>query len=277
MRSELCIYDLTSDETRVVLDAVDHIEAPNWHPEGYLIVNGGGRMFRVDMSVPTLVPLDTGFAVHCNNDHGISPDGQTLAISDKTEDGESCIYTLPVRGGPPERFTDAVPSWFHGWSPDGGAITYVGAQRTDRVVRLYTKAMGGTERLVCDGFDHVDGPDFSADGQWIWFNGERDGAVNIWRVRPDGHDLEQMTSGESVDWFPHPSPCGQHVVYLAYPAGTEGHPADLNVTLRLMPQSGGTSREICRLFGGQGTINVPSWSPDGTAFAFVRYVPEASS
>ena len=124
---------------------------------------------------------------------------------------------------------------------------------------------------VTDDFDHVNGPDYSADGQWIWFNGEREGVVDIWRVRCDGTDLERMTDDDCVNWFPHPSPCGRHVVYLAYPGGTVGHPGGVGVTLRLMPQVGGVSRDIVRLHGGQGTINVPSWAPDGSAFAFMRF------
>jgi hypothetical protein len=82
-----------------------------------------------------------------------------------------------------------------------------------------------------------------------------------------------MTGGPTVDWFPHPSPCGRHVLYLCYPPGTVGHPGGLEVGLRLMPQEGGASREVLRLWGGQGTINVPCWAPDGQAFAFMRFVP----
>ena len=275
MQSELCIYDLASGDISVLLAHQGHIEAPNWHADGFLIVNGAGRLFRVALDEPALHPIDTGFAVGCNNDHGLSPDGTRLAISDKMETGESCIYILPVAGGVPQRVTAEVPSWWHGWSPDGARLTYVGAGRGDRVVRLYTCAVDGSdERLVIDGFDHVDGPDYSADGQWIWFNGEKDGAVDLWRVHPDGTGLERMSDGPTVDWFPHPSPCGRHVLYLAYPEGTLGHPGGLDVILRLMPQGGGAARDLCRLYGGQGSINVPCWEPGGARFAFMRYIPE---
>jgi len=236
MISEVCLYSVEAGTVSVLLRHDGHIEAPNWHPGGYLVVNGGGVIYRIDLTEPNLQRIDTGFATGCNNDHGISPDGKTLAISDKTETGESCIYTVPIGGGVPERVTQAVPSWFHGWSPDGAAITYVGAQRRDRIVRPYVLALGGDERELVDGFDHIDGPDFTPDGEWVWFNGERDGAVNLWRVRPDGLDLQQMTDGETVDWFPHPSPCGRYVAYIAYPAGTEGHPFGVEVQLRLMAQ-----------------------------------------
>lgn len=272
MISELCIYDLTDDQITVVLRHDGHIEAPNWHPDGDLIVNGEGRLYRVPLDAPALHLIDTGFATACNNDHGISPDGQRLVISDKTETGKSCIYTLPVTGGTPERVTDNVPSYWHGWSPDGATLAYVG-RRGDGPFALYTcPAAGGAETCATDAFDHIDGPDYAADGAWIWFNGERDGAVDLWRIRPDGTQPEQMTDDDAVNWFPHPSPDGQHVVYLAYPPGTKGHPPNLDVSLRIMPAQGGTPRRLFGLFGGQGTLNVPSWAADSRRFAFVRYV-----
>lgn len=272
MISELCTIDIDTGEVTVVLAHDGHIEAPNWHPDGYLIVNGDGRLFRVPLAAPALHPVDTGFATGLNNDHGLSPDGRMLAISDKTETGKSCIYLLPVGGGTPRRVTAEVPSWWHAWSPDGARIAYAGARRADQPISLYTCAVDGSDEIcVTEDFDHVDGPDYTPDGAWIWFNGERDGAVDLWRIRPDGSDPQRMTGGGSVDWFPHPSPDGHHVVYIAYPPGTTGHPGGLDVSLRLMPASGGASRPLVDLHGGQGTLNVPSWAPDSRRLAFMRY------
>lgn len=274
MKSELCIYDRDRDAVRVLMTHNGHIEAPNWHPGGYLIVNGGGQLFRVPLDAPALVPIETGFAGKLNNDHGISPDGKTLMFCDKTLTEASCIYTLPIGGGTPVRVTPKVPSWWHSWSPDGARIAYVGA-RGDRVLRLYSSAVDGSdERLVMGGFDHIDGPDYTPDGEWIWFNGEKDGAVDLWRVRTDGTDLERMTDGPTVDWFPHPSPDGAVVLFLEYPVGTTGHPGGVDVALCVMPAQGGPRRVVTRLFGGQGTMNVPCWAPDGRQFAFMRYVSE---
>lgn len=273
MISELCIFDLATGTAEVLLRHDGHIEAPNWHPDGYLLVNGGGRLFRVDLSDPHLVPIDTGFATALNNDHGISPDGTMLAISDKVETGKSAIYLLPVTGGVPVRVTEQVPSWWHGWSPDGARLAYVGVRRAGQPISLYTCALDGSDEIcLAEDFDHIDGPDYTPDGQWIWFNGEKGGAVDLWRIRPDGSGLERMTHDDAVNWFPHPSPDGEHVVYLAYPAGTQGHPADLDVSLRIMPAAGGATRHLVDLFGGQGTLNVPSWAPDSARFAFMRFV-----
>lgn len=273
MPSELCIYDLATCQTQVVLRHDGHIEAPNWHKDGYLIVNGGGLIYRVPLAEPALHLIDTGFATGCNNDHGVSPDGLTIALSDKTETDKSCIYLMPLAGGPPRRVTPLVPSWWHGWSPDGARLVYAAVRRADGPVSLYSCAVDGSdERCVSEDFEHIDGPDYSADGKWIWFNGERAGAVDLWRIHPDGTGLEQMTDDAAVNWFPHPSPDGKHVVYLAYPPGTKGHPGGLDVVLRVMSQEGGPSRELVRLYGGQGTINVPSWAPDSRKFAFMRFI-----
>lgn len=272
MTSELAIFDLESGDARTVLRTDRLIEAPNWTPDGNaLIVNGDGRLYRVALGrEPELIEIDTGFARRLNNDHGLSPDGRTLVISDATEEGESCIYTLPFDGGVPKRITAKVPSYWHGWSPDGTTLAYTA--RRGAGFDIHTcPAEGGAETRLTEGFDHCDGPDYTPDGHWIWFNGERGGRVQLWRMRPDGTNLEQMTDDERVNWFPHPSPDGEHVLYLAYEAGTEGHPQNREVELRLMPASGGTPRLLLALFGGQGTINVPCWAPDSSRFAFVRY------
>ena len=274
MRSEIVTHDLATGAETVVLAHDARVEAPNWTRDGTaLIVNAAGRLYRVALDAPALAPIDTGPLRWLNNDHGPSPDGRWLAVSDKTETGKAAIYVLPADGGAPRRVTPRVPSWWHAWSPDGARLAYA-AQR-GRGVQIHTCAVDGTdERALTDGFDHCDGPDYAPDGEWIWFNGERLGAVDLWRMRPDGADLARMTGGPTIDWFPHPSPDGAHVLYLAYPPGTIGHPADRPVTLRLMPSGGGAGRVLARFRGGQGTSNVPCWSPDGRAFAYVRYPPD---
>jgi Tol biopolymer transport system component len=177
---------------------------------------------------------------------------------------------VPIGGGAPRRVTEKVPSYWHGWSPDGSTLAYCAERGGDW--DIYTiPASGGTETRLTDGIGASDGPDYSPDGQWIWFNSTRSGTMQIWRVRPDGSGLQQMTDDERVNWFPHPSPDGSCVLYLAYEHGVDGHPRDHEVELRLMDPDGGNIRTLAPLFGGQGTINVPNWAPDGLRFAFVRY------
>lgn len=271
MKSEICVFDLRSGAVETVLETDRLVEAPNWTPDGSaLIVNGDGLLFRVALDAPELVEVDTGFARNLNNDHGISPDGRTLVISDKTEFGESRVYTLPMGGGTPRLVTGKGPSYWHGWSPDGATLAYVGRREAGFQV-FVCPVDGGPETQLTESFDHCDGPDYSSDGKWLWFNGEVDGRVDLWRIPAQGGRPERMTDDRLVNWFPHPSPKGGEVLYLAYPEGTEGHPRDLEVSLRLLNETDGSVRTLVELFGGQGTINVPCWAPDGERFAFVRY------
>jgi Tol biopolymer transport system component len=272
MASHLSIYELSTGSITKVLTSERLIEAPNWTPDGKaLIVNGDGRLFRVDLAKPSLDEINSDFAVACNNDHGVSPDGRSLVISDSTEEGQSGIYTMPIAGGKPVRVTKQVPSYWHGWSPDGATLAFVG-KRVRGVYDVYTIPVGGgDETRLTDGFEHTDGPDYTPDGQWIWFNGQKSGRMQLWRMRADGSAPQQMTDDERWNWFPHPSPDGQHMLYLAYLPGVTGHPRDKEVELRLLPATGGKPKLLVALFGGQGSINVPCWSPDSTHFAYMSY------
>ena len=271
-RSELAIFDIETGQVTTVLTTDRLIEAPNWTLDSKsLIVNGDGLLFRVELDgTATLSQIDTGFAVVCNNDHGISPDGKTLVISDGTENGESCIYTLPLGGGAPAKVTHNTPSYWHGWSPDGSTLAYCAAR--EDVYDIYICPVGGGPEIrLTDGKGHSDGPDYTPDGKWIWFNSSRGGSMHLWRMRPDGCEIGAMTDDERVNWFPHPSPNGKHILYLAYENDVTGHPRDKNVELRLMPADGGKPKTLLALFGGQGSINVPCWEPSSKRFAFVRY------
>ncbi|WP_439104065.1 TolB family protein [Celeribacter marinus] len=272
--SRIMIYDFEEARAFPVLETDMHIEAPNWTPDGSaLLVNGDGRLFEVDLAEPELAEIDTGLLITLNNDHGISPDGSTLFLSDHTLGAGSLIWTLDLESDDdPVQVTPSAPSWWHGVSPDGKTLAYT-AMRNGTFGIWTCPVGGGSERCVIESDHHYDGPDYTPDGDWIWFNSERSGrgSSDLWRVRVDGAQPQQMTDDTRVNWFPHPSPDGTRVVYLSYPEGTKGHPADLEVELRLIGPEGGTSTTLVSLFGGQGTINVPSWSPDGVAFAYVEY------
>jgi Tol biopolymer transport system component len=275
LRSSVEIFDVGTGETRAVWQTERLVEAPNWSPDGrFLVVNGDGCLYRLALDgKPDPVEIDMGFARQCNNDHGISPDGKTLAISDKTEFGKSAIYLLPIEGGTPRLVTPHLPSYWHGWSPDGRTLCYCGIR--DQVFDIYTISVnGGEERRLTQGEGRNDGPDWSPDGNWIYFNSSRTGRMQIWRIRPDGSDVQRITDSPYGDWFPHPSPDGKHLLVLSYDGDVFDHPRDLDVRLQLMDPEGGNARVLFELFGGQGTMNVPNWSPSSDAFAFVRYRPE---
>jgi len=270
--STLETVPIASKDRRVVWVTTNHIEAPNWTRDGAsLIFNSGGRLFRMPVSGGEPQPVETGFAVRCNNDHGLSPDGQTLVISDQSQgDRKSRIYTLPAGGGVPRLITEAAPSYWHGWSPDGATLAYC-AERSGEYDIYTIPVTGGAETRLTTASGLDDGPDYSPDGQWIYFNSNRTGRMQIWRMRADGTQQEAVTGDEFNNWFPHPSPDGRWLVFLSYEKDVEGHPENRDVTLRIMPLAGGTIEVLAKLFGGQGTINVPSWSPDSRRVAFVSY------
>jgi Tol biopolymer transport system component len=95
--------------------------------------------------------------------------------------------------------------------------------------------------------------------------------MQIYRMRPDGSEQEALTSDELNNWFPHPSPDGQSLVFLSFEKGVTGHPPNKDVMLRRMTLADRKVDVLARFFGGQGTINVPCWSPDGRRIAFVTY------
>jgi Tol biopolymer transport system component len=270
--STLETITVASTDRRVVYAAAGHFEAPNWTPDGKsLIYNSGGRLFSIPVAGGTPTKIDTGSLNRLNNDHGLSPDGRTFAISDQTEaPHQSIIYTVPVSGGSPKRITEAFPSYWHGWSPDGKTLAYC-AQRDGKYGIFVIPAEGGAEKRLTSAEGLDDGPDYSPDGRYIYFNSDRTGRMQIWRMDADGSNPIQVTSDEFNNWFAHPSPDGKWMVFLSYGPDVKGHPPNKDVALRLMSLADGTISPLTKLFGGQGTINVPSWSPDSKHLAFVTY------
>jgi len=261
---------IASTNRHMVYHTRDHIEAPNWSRDGqYFLFNSAGHIYRLPVTGGTPQLLDTG-AVKCNNDHGISPDGTLLAVSGQTAENNSRVYVLPIEGGPPRQMTPLEPSFWHGWSPDGRTLAYC-AERNGNFDIYTIPATGGNETRLTTAPGLDDGPDFSPDGKFIYFNSERTGIMQIWRMKPDGSDQEPVTDDDFNNWFAHPSPDGKWIVFLSFAKDVKGHPANKDVQLRLMPVGGGEIRVLARLFGGQGTINVPSWSPDSKKVAFISY------
>lgn len=274
--SILEIYDTLTGERKVLKEFPFLIEAPNWSPDGtYLAYNSNGRMFRFDLETLESTEIPSGFVKNCNNDHVLSSDGKKIAVSHGTkEDGKSRIYVMPIEGGTPRLITPMAPSYLHGWSPDGKTLAFC-AERNGEFDVYTIPVDGGEETRLTTAPGLNDGPEYDSEGEYIWFNSVRSGLMQAWRMKADGSEQTQITFDEEWNtWFPHISPDRKKVVTISYKKGDlkpSEHLPHKNVELRLMDADGKNVKTIAKLFGGQGTINVNSWSPDSRYFAFVSY------
>lgn len=282
IRSKLSIYDMSSRKTEVIYSADRVFEAPNWSPDGaYLMINAGGDLYKIPPAGGELQKLALTEKIISNNDHGITKDGGTIAISGRGQGTGSQVYLANADGSKARLVASGVPSYFHGFSPDGKWFAYTG-ERAGNFDLYRMDVEGGVEERLTSHKALDDGPDYSPDGKWIYMNSERSGHNQIWRIPADGGGdndawVQRVTDGALCDWFPHPSPNSKWIVMISFPKGTRGHPPNRQAQLRLMPMPGGDKIKkvepmtIVTLFGGQGTINVNSWSADSKKFAFVSY------
>lgn len=275
--SRLEILTVADGKRKIIHESTGRFEAPNFMPDGKkLLFNAGGSLYTIPAEGGVPEKINTDFANRNNNDHGISFDGRMLAIShhrDGLPGGGSTVYVVPLKGGIPKLVTEKTPSYWHGWAPNGKEVVFVG-QRNGKTYDIYKININGGEEIRLTSTPegaHVDGPEYAPDGKYIYFNASYSGTMQLWRMRPDGSAQEQLTFDEYNDWFPHISPDGKWIAFISFPPDIDpnAHPSYKRVMLRLMPVSGGAPRVLAYLYGGQGTINVPSWSPDSKSISFV--------
>ncbi|MEO6219311.1 MAG: biopolymer transporter TolR [Ginsengibacter sp.] len=272
--SNLELMDVASGASEIIYTVPYSIQAPNWNVDGKsLIFNGSdGLIYNFDLQKRVTKLINTGNVKSNNNDHVISFDGKMLGLSSSVKElGGSIIYTVPVTGGTPKQVTSKGPSYLHGWSPDGKSMVFCGERNGEYDV-YKIPADGGSEEKLTDVKGLDDGPEYTPDGKYIYFNSVRSGLMQIWRMKPDGSDQEQVTNDEFNNWFAHISPDGKSMVFLSFlkeEVVPGMHPPYKHVYIRHLPIAGGTPKVIAYFYGGQGSINTPSWSPDSKKIAFI--------
>jgi TolB protein len=271
------IINVSDNKRKVIYEKPGRFEAPNWMPDGKkLLFNMDGSLFTIPIEGGAIEKLNTGSVNRLNNDHGISFNGKLLAISSSVpgSPGGSGVYILPLTGGEPFLITENTPSYWHGWAPNNKEVVYVARRDGKTEYNIYRNSIKGGKEVALTNIEkdqHVDGCEYSPNGKYIYYNGNHNGTMQIWRIKPDGSGREQLTFDKYQNWFPHISPDGKWIVIISFPPEIDpnSHPSYKRVMLRLMPANGGELKVIAYLYGGQGTINVPSWSPDSKQVSFV--------
>ena len=271
--SSIETMDVFNGKRKILYTSTKSLQAPNWTHDGKsLVYNSNGLMYRLNIGNHSSTLINTGLVKNNNNDHVLSFDGKMLGLSGASIDGKfnSVVYTVPLSGGQPKQITPTGPSYLHGWSPDGKWLTFTGQRNND--FDIYKVPSNGGEEIrltIAPGLD--DGSEYSPDGKYIYFNSTRSGLMQLWRMNTDGSDQQQITNDDYNNWFAHVSPDGKWIVCLTFSKGIkpDDHPFYKHVYLRMLPVSGGTPKVIAYLYGGQGSINTPSWSPDSKKIAFV--------
>jgi TolB protein len=271
--SNIETMDVFSGKRQIVYSAPESLQAPNWTRDGKnLIFNTKGLMYRLNIQKHSSELINTGLVKNNNNDHVISFNGKMLGLSGASVDGKynSVVYTVPITGGQPKQITPTGPSYLHGWSPDGKWLTFTG-QRNNEFDIYKIPSSGGEEIRLTTSLGLDDGSEYSPDGKYIYFNSVRSGLMQLWRMKPDGSGQEQLTFDDYNNWFAHISPDGKWIVCLSFMKDIkpDDHPFYKHVYLRMLPAGGGAPKAIAYLYGGQGSINTPSWSPDSRKIAFV--------
>lgn len=252
----LYLYDMHTRKSTLLIRENRHFKAPNWAPNRiYLLLNSNGKIEKYSLKGEALGTIYTGELSKNNNDHGISFDGNILFFSS----GQNKIKTHSS-------------SYWRGVSPDGETIVYC-AERNGNYDVYKMSANGGEEirPTTAEGLD--DGPEYSPDGRYIYFNSFQTGKMQIWRMFTDDTHKEQMTFDNYSNWFAHIAPHNQNAVPISYTEDQDQqHPFGKQLKLSLLDLATKELSDLTPIFYDEpGTLNIPSWNLQWTQFLYVTY------
>lgn len=293
-RTHFVTYDVQKKTTSTLFTIDGEWHAPNWTADGkYIVSDMGNALYRIPVSGADKGKPEKIYAaanMMATNDHAASWDGKQIAATAiklpmparirGAADIPNPILVMNVDGSGAHQ---VHMGWLHGWSPDGKYLVYTGTiGDSANIYRIDTDGSG--ELRMTTGKAADDGPEYSADGKWVYFCSKRSGKWDGWRMPASGAGpgdklAEQVTFGtDTQDWFPHISPDGKWLYTLSYPMDHPDHNyIGAGMKIKLLRLKNGVGAKGAKLttvrtfFGGQGSGNTGGWAPDSKTFAWTEY------
>ena len=192
-----------------------------------------------------------------------------------TSDGDGILYVSNIRGGrdlyyqgvrgnraagPAQRLTTGLK--IHGISVGGeGRISYSMWNTSVGIWSLPFPRSGtasiATGHPITSASERIEMVRLSPDGQWLAFDSDRSGNMDIYKMRVDGTGIQQLTRNAADDFYPGWSPDGRQIAFHSWRGG--------NRDSYVMSADGSAERIIA---GGPAHEFAGVFSPDGSQIAF---------